>query len=1106
MGKGSEGDSDWVTKTPLRLEAESDSEYNNYSFRPRKRKVIFSSEADKYSLRPRKIKDRFSLGADDEKNHRFKGLKFNKTLRLRAETKNYKPKVPRDDDLLKTFIPRTPKCATAERARELSGEREKLDEPSGCGFQQPCTSIGRHSEMDGHNIIGDQERPLLRSCKKALRFDDPIVRAVNRPVYEIQIADNLPCSQTFSEDPSSSKKFSRCVQVYHRRHNKFKKVQPFFEWHSKPVQVYHRRFKKNRRHSKCKTVKPFFQERRNKKRKASVLTEGIKDSPGKDASIHKKPRRQVPSSEGGPIVKHSKNSQVHRKKQDALAPINETPSDKDRMILRTKVILDEETIRELEFLMEKPEHEGCKSEKCDERWEKERELFCGRVISFISRMHHIQGDRQFSQWKGSIVDSVAGVFLTQNVSDNLSSSAYMSLAAQYPCYEVRFTSTFQNNIECSDTESRDGVDICHPSTSAENVTKTVQESGLMSERTTENLLSCRSRNGNEKTKLEKSSEGSANQGIHRRTNTNVGKREKEEILNEQAEPVLRRKNKNADLKSEAIKWENMRKSSAFVNRKERGANTVDAIDWHAVRAATADEIAKAIMQRGMDKKLALRIKNFINRVILEQGNVDLEWLREVQPEKAKEYLLSIYGLGMKSVECIRLLSLQHQAFPVDTNVGRVLVRLGWVPIQPLPRGQDMHLLKMYPDAKDVHKYLWPRLCTLDHLTLYEFHHQLITFGKVFCTKSSPNCNACPMKAECRHFASAFTSARVPLTGPREKSSANIDTALAPVDSAFSADSSSAPAQANHVSSFAEASNSEHLMGDHQNELITYPVLECNGETDLEDYCASDIPMITFDREAFRENLLSYLDEHDLSIKDIDLSNALVIATQEAPLPKWKNIGRLRTEHQVYELPDSHPLLEGLDKREQEDPCPYLLAIRTPGNAASEEPTKEKCQSCNSGETLKKVEKCEYCNCDETQNKVAPLNMDPGGNNQTVQGTLLIPCRTANRGRFPLNGTYFQVNEVFADEDSSRQPIEVPRAWIWNLRRKTLYCGTSIRAIFRGMSTKEVQNCFWRGYVCLRGFNPKTRKPGPLPLDLHRPISKSGKSKGEARLSSEDQRE
>ncbi|KAK4341720.1 hypothetical protein RND71_040221 [Anisodus tanguticus] len=82
-----------------------------------------------------------------------------------------------------------------------------------------------------------------------------------------------------------------------------------------------------------------------------------------------------------------------------------------------------------------------------------------------------EGDRQFTQWKGSIVDSVAGVFLTQNVSDNLS----------------RFRSTFQNIVECSNTESKDGVDICYHSTSAENVTKKVK-SALMSEKSFINRL------------------------------------------------------------------------------------------------------------------------------------------------------------------------------------------------------------------------------------------------------------------------------------------------------------------------------------------------------------------------------------------------------------------------------------------------------------------------------------------------------------------------------------------------------------------------------------------------------------------------------------------
>uniref|UniRef100_A0A3Q7G2E3 Uncharacterized protein n=1 Tax=Solanum lycopersicum TaxID=4081 RepID=A0A3Q7G2E3_SOLLC len=101
--------------------------------------------------------------------------------------------------------------------------------------------------------------------------------------------------------------------------------------------------------------------------------------------------------------------------------------------------------------------------------------------------------------------------------------------------------------------------------------------------------------------------------------------------------------------------------------------------------------------------------------------------------------------------------------------------------------------------------------------------------------------------------------------------------LVPVDSACSCADS---CQAQLVSSFQEASNSQHSMGDHKNELITYPALECIGETDIEDYCASGIPTITFDIQAFMENLLSYIDENDFSTKDIGLSKALVIATQK----------------------------------------------------------------------------------------------------------------------------------------------------------------------------------------------------------------------------------
>ncbi|OMO71736.1 DNA glycosylase [Corchorus olitorius] len=64
-------------------------------------------------------------------------------------------------------------------------------------------------------------------------------------------------------------------------------------------------------------------------------------------------------------------------------------------------------------------------------------------------------------------------------------------------------------------------------------------------------------------------------------------------------------------------------------------------------------------------------------------------------------------------------------------------------------------LAKYPIMDSIQKYLWPRLCTLDQKMLYELHYQMITFGKVFCTERNPNCNACPMRTDCKHFASAF---------------------------------------------------------------------------------------------------------------------------------------------------------------------------------------------------------------------------------------------------------------------------------------------------------------------------------------------------------------
>ncbi|KAG5562344.1 hypothetical protein RHGRI_005170 [Rhododendron griersonianum] len=382
-----------------------------------------------------------------------------------------------------------------------------------------------------------------------------------------------------------------------------------------------------------------------------------------------------------------------------------------------------------------------------ERWlQQERKLLRPRVESFIAQMRRVQGDRRYLPWKGSVVDSVVGAFLTQNVDDSLSSSAFMALAAKYPHRIVDKNKPPQKNFASSTSKALKGI-----------------------------------------------------------------------------------------------------KASSAVN--------LDCVEWNKVRSVSVREISNVIKERGMNNKLAQRIKKCLDRIVGERKGIDLEWLRTAESDEAKKYLMSIQGLGLKSVECVQLLTLKHLAFPVDTNVVRIVVRLGWVPIEPLPEGIQMHLLKKFPKANSIHEYLWPILeDAFDHGTMYELHYQLITFGKVFCTKKKPNCNACPMRVECEHFKSE--SARNTLTGLQEKRTS--------------------------------CSNS----------LIT----SVESKVDCEQTCERDI-----------EDLV------------VDTSKAIGKIQKAASVSA---LGKRRTEHVVYELPNSHPVLQ--DSKGPDCTYPYLLAIWTTG--------------------------------------------------------------------------------------------------------------------------------------------------------------------------------
>ncbi|XP_065855857.1 transcriptional activator DEMETER-like isoform X2 [Euphorbia lathyris] len=771
------------------------------------------------------------------------------------------------------------------------------------------------------------------------------------------------------------------------------------------------------------------------------------------------PHQGFLSSKKGAIVLH--RSTVSAKK---IRPV----LDMDLVTMRQWIHIT----RKLNGLSEEEEDVNAETER---RWGKEREIFRGRLDLFTRKMHMALGNRKFKQWKASVTDSVVGVFLTQNVSDFLSSSAYMALAAKYPNDRIN-----EEEFHCSQVLTRSTNGTVKDSLDPQYFVTTYDEEALVDiEDIGKPILprtSCR------------------NESIPSCSSQAEVGREKI-VDSKEAKTTKAGKKKNADRKKD---WDKLRREYS----KPRSSDHIDTVDWEAVRQADSSVIAEIIKARGQQTVLAERIKGFLNRVLELHGSIDLEWLRYAPPMLVKEYLLDVYGLGLKSVECTRLLELGHVAFPVDVNVSRILVRLGWVPLKPLPGDLQFHLLEEYPIMDKVQKYLWPRFWELDNLTLYEFHYHLITFGKIFCKKQNPNCSACPMKYECKHFASATAASKnLNLPGP---SNEDLERSMVPsipfVDSQSLSDNievanskipmtlldTSKPGLEEIsccVPSIEEPKSPELVQsiedfGESEDDCDGYDV-DDNGEEEEE-----EIPTIVLNNEEFRKNVQYYLEKKCNNLEDGNSSRALVpssVGVNSSPVRKLKRAKHLRTEHEVYEIPDDHEILRAVERRDSEDSVPYLLAIWTAGESPdSTQPPEKKCNS--KGSELCNDETC--CACQSIYEGKADI----------VRGTILIPCRTAMRARFPLNGTYFQVNEVFADHETSYKPLIIPRNSIWNLRKRIVFFGTSPSAIFtRDCSLEDIQRNFWEEFICLRGFDRETRGPKALALRFHCSGSKMEKT-------------
>ena len=90
-------------------------------------------------------------------------------------------------------------------------------------------------------------------------------------------------------------------------------------------------------------------------------------------------------------------------------------------------------------------------------------------------------------------------------------------------------------------------------------------------------------------------------------------------------------------------------------------------------------------------------------------------------------------------------------------------------------------------------------------------------------------------------------------------------------------------------------------------------------------------------------------------------------------------------------------------------------------------------------------------------------------------------RRGDAREISLHGTYFQTNEVFLDAETATRPHMVPARALDDLPTVSVFLGSSVHSITRGMSRAEVASAFADRAVCVRSWDhSQGGKPRPLP--------------------------
>lgn len=157
-------------------------------------------------------------------------------------------------------------------------------------------------------------------------------------------------------------------------------------------------------------------------------------------------------------------------------------------------------------------------------------------------------------------------------------------------------------------------------------------------------------------------------------------------------------------------------------------------EWAAVEAAPPEELMSVIRPAGLHTQKAPRIQATLRRIREERGDYSLEFLGDMAPLAARDWLSAIPGIGRKTASVLLLFCFNQPLMPIDRHVERVSRRIGLLPPKgPLDVDHDRYLA-MLAGAPE---------------RSYETHVLLIHHGRAICHARNPKHELCPIRDRCR---------------------------------------------------------------------------------------------------------------------------------------------------------------------------------------------------------------------------------------------------------------------------------------------------------------------------------------------------------------------